>query len=99
MSFYGNVINPPKFFHTITIGQGSKENAKQALTVDSAGPNLYLLGDENTSITKEGEDTIRIGKVISDGLVLTNKEGTRYFKLMVTDSGVLEIYEVEKEAN
>jgi hypothetical protein len=71
------------------------------LTVDSGGPNLYLLGDEKISIIKEGQDTIRIGEVITDGLILTNKSGTRYFKLMVTDDGVLEIYEVEekKEAN
>jgi hypothetical protein len=57
---------------------------------------LYLLGDEFTSITKEDSNVIRIGQVISDGLILTNKSGTRYFKLMVTDEGVLEIYEVQK---
>lgn len=98
MSFYGNVINPPKFFDSITVGQGGKDNNKNlsTLSVAEGGMSLYLLGDEFTSITKEDSNVIRIGQVISDGLILTNKSGTRYFKLMVTDDGVLEIYEVQK---
>lgn len=97
MSFYGNVINPPKFFDSITVGQGNKDDKNlSTLSVAEGGMSLYLLGDEFTSITKEDSNVIRIGQVISDGLILTNKSGTRYFKLMVTDDGVLEIYEVQK---
>ena len=95
MSFYGNVINPPKFFNAIEVGTEGK-----TLTIDEAGMILKLIGDGTISIDKTDINTIQFGQIYSDGLYLQCRDDhTQWFKLTVNSNGVLEIYKVTKEAN
>jgi hypothetical protein len=95
MSFYGNVINPPKFFNAIEVGTEGK-----TLTIDEAGMVLKLIGDGTISIDKTDINTIQFGQIYSDGLYLQCRDDhTQWFKLTVNSNGVLEIYKVTKEAN
>ena len=95
MSFYGNVINPPKFFNAIEVGTEGK-----TLTIDEAGMVLKLIGDGTISIDKTDINTIQFGQIYSDGLYLQCRDDhTQWFKLTVNSNGVLEIYKVQKEAN
>lgn len=93
MSFYGNVINPPKFFNAIEVGTGGN-----TITVDEAGMVLKLIGDGTISIDKTDKSTIQFGQIYSDGLYLQCRDdNTQWFKLTVNSNGVLEIYKVTKE--
>ena len=93
MSFYGNVINPPKFFNAIEVGTGGN-----IITVDEAGMVLKLIGDGTISIDKTDKSTIQFGQIYSDGLYLQCRDdNTQWFKLTVDSKGVLEIYKVTKE--
>jgi hypothetical protein len=100
MSFYGNVVNPPIFFSAIKVDSG------ETLTVNEAGMVLHLVGDSFISIDKESNNTIQIGAIVTDGLYVKSSDWNdndpktqKYFKLTVNSKGVLEIYEVTKEAN
>ena len=106
MSFYGNVINPPDRFSAIALGLDQIGRENPTLTVEEGGPVLHLVGDSFISINKENKNTIQIGAIISDGLYIKSSDWNdnipdtqKYFKLTVNSKGVLEIYEVTKEAN
>jgi hypothetical protein len=106
MSFYGNVINPPDRFDSIALGPDQVGRENPTLTVKEGGPVLYLVGDGFISIDKESNNTIQIGAIVTDGLYVKSSDWNdndpktqKYFKLTVNSKGVLEIYEVSKEAN